>query len=135
MSDNYQITLVGLSENQIKNLPTCIKGITRTDSIEQLAELYSMANVLINPTYADSFPTVNMEALACGTPVITYNTGGSPEIIDNNTGVVVEQGDVAGIINAIQTMKNTPLSSVDCRNRAELFYNKDYIKLYESLIN
>lgn len=137
---DYQITLVGLTESQIKRLPVGIKGLSKTDSIEQLAEFYSMANVLVNPTYADSFPTVNMEALACGTPVITYNTGGSPEIIDTKTGFVVEQGDVAGLTSAILTMKKKPLSSADCRKRAVRLYNKDerfveYIKLYESLIN
>lgn len=139
LPEEYEILLVGLTPKQLEKLPAGIQGISRTDSAKQLAELYSSSNVMVNPTYADSFPTVNMEALACGTPVITYNTGGSPEIIDKNTGVVVEQGDVAGIINAIQTMEKTPFSSVYCRNRAERFYNKDerfadYIKLYESLI-
>ena len=135
----YTITLIGLSSQQIEVLPKGIRGITRTDSLEELAMLYSEASVLINPTYADSFPTVNMEALACGTPVITYNTGGSPEIIDENTGVVLEQGDIGGLVMAITKMKETPLSSVDCRNRAVEKYDKDkrfadYINLYEEII-
>lgn len=135
----YKIVLVGLTEKQIKELPSGIKGFSKTNSIKQLAELYSQANVMVNPTYADSFPTVNMEALACGTPVITYNTGGSPEIIDAKTGVVVEQGDVQGLVKAIIEMKEHPLSSKDCRDRAINEYDKDkrfadYINLYESLI-
>ena len=94
---------------------------------------------MINPTYADTFPTVNLEALACGTPVITYNTGGSPEAIDEKTGVVVPQGDVRALADAILRMKAHPLSSADCRRRAEALFNKndryeDYIKLFESLI-
>ena len=135
----YDITLVGLTKKQIEDLPDGINGISRTDSVEQLAQLYSEANVMVNPTYADSFPTVNMEALACGTPVITYRTGGSPEIVDEKTGVVVEQADVEGLANAIVEMKRHPLSSIDCRDRAECLYDKDkrfadYISLYESLI-
>ena len=137
--DEYEITLVGLTELQIKELPKGITGISRTNSVEELAKLYSEANVFVNPTYADSFPTVNIEALACGTPVVTYNTGGSPEIIDDRTGVVVEQGDVEGLIKAIRQMKDNPLSSADCRERAVEKYDKnrrfsDYVNLYESLI-
>ena len=137
--DQYDITLVGLTQKQIERLPMGIQGISRTNSIKELARLYSEANVMVNPTYADSFPTVNMEALACGTPVITYRTGGSPEIIDEKTGVVIEQGDVEGLVAAIIKMKEFPLSSCDCRNRAVKEFDKDkrfsdYIKLYESLI-
>lgn len=69
-------------------------------------QLYSSANVLINPTYADTFPTINLEALACGTPVVTYRTGGSPEAIDTNTGIVVEQGDVAAMASAVVNICN-----------------------------
>ena len=77
----YAIVLVGLSEKQIKSLPEGIVGIRRTESVNQLAELYSLADVFVNPTYVDNFPTTNIEALACGTPVVTYNTGGSPEAV------------------------------------------------------
>lgn len=137
-TDEYEILLVGLTKQQVNQLPTGIKGITRTESIEELARLYSEADVFVNPTYADSFPTVNMEALACGTPVITYNTGGSPETIDEKTGVVVEQGDIDTLISLIKKMKDHPLSSRNCRERAVRLYNKDdrfmdYVRLYEQL--
>lgn len=137
--DKYDIILVGLSEQQIKNLPRGIKGISKTNSVEDLARLYSEANVFVNPTYADSFPTVNMEALACGVPVITYKTGGSPEIINDKTGVVVEQGDIVGLVKAIIHMQEKPLSAEDCRKRAVDRFDKekrfmDYVNLYESLI-
>ena len=79
--DEYEITIVGLSAEQAKNLPKGIRGIQRTQNVQELAQLYSEADVLINPTYEDNFPTVNIEALACGTPVITYRTGGSPEAV------------------------------------------------------
>ena len=138
--DDFEITLVGLSQNQIKKLPAGITGIERTDNQESLAKLYSDSDVLINPTYADTFPTVNLESLACGTPVITYRTGGSPEAIDNKTGVVVEQGDVSALANAIICMKENPLSPNDCRKRAEEHFDKDkcfgkYLSLFNELLN
>lgn len=139
LSDDYQITIVGLSEKQVKTLPSGVIGIQRTQNVQELVNLYSESDVLINPTYADTFPTVNLEALACGTPVITYRTGGSPEAIDEKTGVVVEQGNVKALTEAILKMKKKTLFAVDCRKRAERFFDKDKcyeecIKLYEQLI-
>lgn len=137
--EEFEIIMVGLSEDQMKKLPEGIRGIQRTQNVNELAKLYSESDVLINPTYADTFPTVNLEALACGTPVITYRTGGSPEAVDEKTGYVVGQGDIEGLADAIRKMKEHPLSSEDCRKRAEEHFNKDkcfekYIELYESLI-
>lgn len=139
LSEEYEITMVGLKEDQLNELPKGIRGITRTQNVQQLVELYNEADVLINPTYADTFPTVNLEALACGTPVITYRTGGSPEAIDGKTGVVVEQGNVKALADAIHHMKEHPLSSEACRKRAEERFDKDkcfeeYIELYEKLL-
>ena len=139
LPEDYTMTIVGLNEKQLKKLSFGIKGIQRTQNVQELVKLYSEAAVLINPTYADTFPTVNLEALACGTPVITYRTGGSPEAIDKKTGVVVEQGDVNGLVESIYRMKENPLSSADCRKRAEECFDKDkcfekYIELYENLL-
>src|SRR5690606_17211681 len=100
LPDNYDIVLVGLKDNI--NRPRGIKIIPRTEDVHQLAKLYSTADIFINPTYQDNFPTTNLEALACGTPVITYNTGGSPEAIDDETGIVVKKGDIAGLASAIK---------------------------------
>ena len=137
--DEYEITMVGLSSEQVNNLPSGIRGTQRTQNVNELVKLYSESDVLVNPTYADTFPTVNLEALACGTPVITYRTGGSPEAIDERTGVVVEQGNVEALAKVIRKMRNHPLSSEDCRKRAERYFDKDkcfekYINLYDSLI-
>ena len=104
-------------------------------------ELYSSANVFINPTYADTFPTVNLEALACGTPVVTYRTGGSPEAVDEKTGVVIEQGDVSALSHAIESIcKRDKVHYTDvCRERALNYFSKDdrfvdYVHLYEDLL-
>lgn len=135
---DFEIIMVGLSTAQIKRLPSGIRGIQRTQNMQELVKLYSAADVLINPTYADTFPTVNLEALACGTPVITYKTGGSPEAIDKKTGVVVEQGNISGLADAIKNMKVAPLSAKDCRRRAEMYFDKNkcyehYVELYDEL--
>lgn len=137
--DKFSIVLVGLKDEQKKKLPSNIIGITRTESQLELAEFYSMANVFCNMTYLDTFPTVNLEALACGTPVITYKTGGSPEAIDSKTGVVIEQGNINAIAEAIKAMHKRSLVSNDCRKRAEVLFDKNkcfekYIELYDSLI-
>ncbi len=137
--DEFEITMVGLSTEQVKNLPAGICGIQRTQNVQELVRLYSEADVLINPTYADTFPTVNLEALACGTPVITYRTGGSPEAIDGKTGIVIEQGNVEALANAIHYMREHPLLSEDCRMRAEEYFDKDkcfekYVELYNDLL-
>lgn len=139
--DNYQIILVGLNDKQITALPKNIIGIKRTENIQQLAELYSIADVFVNPTYVDNFPTTNIEALACGTPVITYKTGGSPEAIDEKTGMVVEQGDIPQLIESIKTIANNKEQYTEaCRIRALKYFNKnerfnDYVELFNRLTN
>jgi len=137
---NYKIILIGLTSKQIQNLPENIMGLQRTESISELANYYSMAAVYINPTHKDNFPTTNIEALACGTPVITYDTGGSPEAIDANTGVVIEKGDIKGVCNAIQklSLQSQEHYKKVCRTRAEQFFNKEdryqeYLELYKNL--
>ena len=153
LSNEYAIVMVGLTPKQIEKLPDGIIGIARTESQQELAEYYSMADVFVNLTYLDTFPTTNLEALACGTPVVTYRTGGSPEAICDiacgkvekagaeyhPTGMVVEQGDVEGIIRSIRELRQRPISAAVCRQRAEVLFDKDkcfeeYIKLYENLL-
>jgi len=133
---NFKIIMVGLSDDQIKNLPKNIIGIKRTESIEEMATLYSLADVFFNPTYEDNFPTTNIEALACGTPVITYKTGGSPEIIDNKTGWVFEKGDLEGVKSLLLSLDNEKSNSLICRARAESLYQdqtkfNEYIEVYK----
>jgi len=141
LSDKYAIVLIGLSKKQIKQLPEGIVGIERTDSTKELAQWYSLTDVFINPTYEDNFPTTNLEAMACGTPVITYRTGGSGESITKNTGLIVDKGDLKGLINAIKHIKNNSndFSSENCRDNVVCNYNKnerymEYFKLYKKLL-
>lgn len=141
LPNDYIIILIGLSKQQIKDLPEGIIGIQRTNNIQELTEYYSLANVFFNPTWEDNFPTTNLEALACGTPVITYNTGGSIEAIDKKTGFIVEQGDLNTTIQIIKTLKleGKEKYEIPCRQRATQFYNKneryeEYIELYNSIL-
>jgi glycosyltransferase involved in cell wall biosynthesis len=136
--DKFEVVLIGLNQLQLAKLPSNIKGILRTESIHELASWYSRASVFVNPTYLDNFPTTNIEALACGTPVVTYRTGGSPEAINEKTGIVVEKGDVQGLVSAILkiTRKSKKDISISCRNRAVALFHKkdrylDYLALYE----
>lgn len=142
LDGNYIIILVGLSKKQIKKIPKRILGIERTENINELSDLYSFSNVFVNTTYQDTFPSVNLESLACGTPVITYNTGGSPEAIDNQTGIVVERGDIDGLVKAIEEIKQNGKGfySQACISRAQKLFNKDdkfkeYIDIYNFLLN
>lgn len=142
--DEYQVVLVGLDDNQLSTLPSNVIGIKRTNGTKELAEYYSLASVFVNSTYEDNFPTTNIEALACGTPVISYRTGGSPEAVSPETGWVVEQGDVDGLFNVIIEYGSKNPQEVQkmrdaCRKRAEKEFDKNkcfekYLELYESLI-
>lgn len=139
--EHFTIILVGLSKDQIKKLPNSIIGIERTENVEELANFYSAADVFVNPTLEDTYPTTNLEAMACGTPVVTYNTGGSVESIDENTGFIVEKHDVQGIKNAIQKIsekgKNYYLKF--CRDKASQQFDmnqkfNEYLHLYKRLL-
>jgi glycosyltransferase involved in cell wall biosynthesis len=140
--DDIQIILVGLTNDDFNDIPENIIKIGRTSSQMELAEFYSAADIFLNPTYNDTFPTTNIEAMACGTPSVAYKTGGCSEIIDESTGILVEKGDYKGLLTAIGIIKKNGKTfyARACRNRAVANFNKDerfldYIKLYEELLN
>lgn len=142
LSEDFQIIIIGLTKKQIYNLPKGIIGMEKTKNVRELVDYYSIADVFFNSTWEDTFPTVNLEALACGTPIITYRTGGSTEAVNSNTGFVVNQGDVNSVVECIEKIKVLGKKSFSdkCRERAEQLYDKhncymSYIDLYESIIN
>lgn len=135
--EKYKIILVGTNDNIDKLLPENIISIHRTANQTELAEIYTAADILVNPTREENYPTVNMESVACGTPVLTFNTGGSPEMLDETCGAVVEKNDIDGMYSEIIRICETqPYSKDDCLKRAESFDKnekfKEYIKLYEA---
>ena len=110
LDDDCKLVMVGLTDEQINRLPPKILGIKRTASVEELAYIYSAADVFVNLSYCENYPTVNLEARACQTPVITYNTGGSPESAGNDA-VIVERGDLSAVTEQINILKNNPKST------------------------
>lgn len=102
LDDRYVIVLVGLTEKQIKDLPKNIKGIQRTNSPQELAAIYTAADVFVNPTYEDNYPTVNLEAQACGTRVITYDTGGCKETLHTKESTLVQTGAIQVVAEMIE---------------------------------
>lgn len=137
---DYAIVLVGLSQAQISNLPEGIIGIKQTQNVQELVQWYSAADVFFNPTYEDNFPTVNLEAISCGTPVVTYRTGGSPEAVTSITGSVVEQGNLHEALASLIThcSRNRGIMRMNCRNYAEQHFDKDfcfpkYMELYNEI--
>lgn len=154
LMNDIQFVVVGLTEKQINNVGSSIIGIKRTENAEELAGLYSIANVFFNPTYEDNFPTTNIEALACGTPVVTYDTGGSPEaiiigekqskigyVIKKETPQSVNYHDVEETIrrclclaNENGTSKKSREMSLACKKAAKSFDMnnrlREYLELY-----
>jgi glycosyltransferase involved in cell wall biosynthesis len=98
LPEDYQVVLVGTNDDTDRQLPDNIISIHQTQNQAELAEIYSAADVFVNPTREDNYPTVNMESLACGTPVVTFRTGGSPEIIDETCGSVVPYNDTDAML-------------------------------------
>lgn len=142
LDTNFQIVLVGLTRKQIEHLPDYIIGIQKTESMEELAEIYSAADIVLNLSYEESFGLTTVEGFACGTPGIAYNATASPELIDESTGIIVEPGNIDELANAIKQIKEKGKQSYSdaCVNRANHLYKKEdrfreYIELYEGLMN
>lgn len=139
LDEEYQILLVGTNDSVDKELPDNIISIHRTHDQNELAEIYSMADLFLNTTREDNYPTVNIEALACGTPVLTFSTGGSPEIIDDSCGQTVMTNRVDETVERIvQIRKERPYSCSCCVDRAESLNKtlkfQEYVKLYKQII-
>ena len=140
LPEDYRIILVGTDENVDKLLPENIISIHRTQNQRELAEIYCAADLFVNPTREENYPTVNMESLACGTPVLTFRTGGSPEIIDESCGSVVACDDLDAMEKEIlRICEELPYTKKDCLKRAAYFDQnerfKEYFELYGRIIS
>lgn len=138
LEEDYRIVLVGTDDSVDKLLPENIISIHRTQNQAELAEIYTAADIFANPTREEVFGLVNVEALACGTPGVTFNTGGSPECFDEACGSVVEKDDFEAFKSEIIRICETkPYSKEDCLKRAKNFDKnekfKEYIELYETI--
>ena len=138
LPEEYVIVLVGVSKKQRTMLPRNIIGIEHTENVEELVRLYNKAHVFLNLTYEDNFPTTNLEALACGTSVLTYRTGGSPESIDENVGYVVNQGDLSSVLKCFFFSSRRRHTISECLKKSKQYNKVDcflhYYELYCSLL-
>lgn len=142
LSSDFQVVMVGLTPKQIKELPKAIIGIEKTRNQQELAGYYSMADVVLNLSYQETFGMTTIEGMACGTPSIVYNRTALPELVTPETGVVVTAGDIDQLYKAILELKakGKDYYSANCRKRVTDLFDKNkqfmkYIDLYESLIS
>ena len=141
LPEQFKIVMIGLSAKQINELPSTIIGLNRTTSQMELAQWYSLSDIVLNLSYEETFGMTTVEGLACGTPSIVYDRTASPELADEETCLVAKAGDIEDIIKkAIIIGQKTEIISYACRERAEEKFDKNmcfekYIKLYESLLN
>lgn len=134
LPDDCRIVLVGTDENTKKLLPDNVITIDKTENQHQLAEIYTACDLFVNATREDTFPTVNIESLACGTPVLTFATGGSTEIIDSACGMTVEKNDVDSLIKAIAEIKNNrSFTKEACLKKSAVYRKDDKFKEYADL--
>lgn len=134
LPNDCQIVLVGTDDKVDKQLPSNIVSIHRTQNQKQLAEIYTAADVFANPTREEVLGLVNVESLACGTPVVTFRTGGSPECIDESCGSVVDCDDVDAMNNEIRRIcEEKPYSIEACLAHAKKFDMNDKFKEYVDL--
>ena len=124
LDNSFIVVVIGVTEDQKKHLPKNMLGILNTKNSEELAKWYSLADVFVNTTLEDNYPTTNLEAIACGTPVLTFNTGGSVEAVP--FGNIVPKGDVDSLVHII--MEGKVAFSDICVDKDVLL--RKYLELY-----
>lgn len=137
----FEITLVGLSNNQKSHLPERLIGVERTQNVSELVKLYNSADVVLSLSKGETFGLSIIEAMSCGKPVIAYNNTAQPELITPTTGIIVDNNNIKAVANAIRRIEDCTLkfSANDCRNHTISNYHIDnqrskYIELYRKLI-
>lgn len=138
LGGEYRLVVLGLSKAQIEALPNGVLGLPRTASPRELVAWYTAADCFVNPTLEDNMPLVNLEAMACGTPVAVFATGGCPECIAKGCGIVAPRGDVPALVQAVQqlapqkaTMREACLAQAAAFDAMETA--KNYFTLYGEL--
>lgn len=138
LPDCYQIIIIGLNKKQIRNVPANIIALERTDSIEELVNYYNIADVYFNSSVEETMGMTTIEALACGTPVLVYNKTAIPEVVDNQVGKVIENGNLMLVKQGIEEICNRNIDPRKCRKHAMLFSKEkmceQYYKLYCQII-
>ncbi|MBE6738435.1 MAG: glycosyltransferase [Ruminococcus sp.] len=136
LKEDEHILLVSLEEGYEK-LPKNITAVGRTENARELAKYYSLADVFVNPTLQDTFSMINLESLACSTPVVTFNTGGCTESLTKDCGAVAEKGSTKALYEGISRVRNKEFRREDCRARGLDFSREkkflQYIDIYKAL--
>ncbi len=143
LSDDFAIVLIGMTSSQINNITnTGIIAVGRTSNVEELIEWYSLADVVMNLSYAETFGLPIVEGFSCGTPGIVYNDTALPELILGKTGYIVPPGDIQAVVEALYSLKSIGKSHYGevCRKRAVSIYDKNtnylkYIDLYNKVLS
>lgn len=142
LSTNEYIILVGMSDELMFNLPKGIIGVKRTDNLEELAMLYSIADVVLSLSYRETFGMTIIEANACGTPVVVYDNTAQPELISEENGIVVKTGDVDAVYKSIKMIfaRNRDDWRQSCRDSVVNRYSETvtyqkYVNLFEDIQN
>lgn len=144
LDDRFEIVLVGVTQTQKESLPDGITGILRTDNKQELAEVYSTANLFVNGSFEETFGLVTAEAISCGTPAIVYNSTACPSIVTEQTGYVIPVKDIKMMKQSVlmeygKSASEREGTSLFCRKYAEQYFNemdryKEYVDLYNSLL-
>ena len=138
LGDEYKVVVVGVNDKEKKQLPSNMIGISRTDSVQELAGIYTQADVFFNASVEETFGLPTVEALACETPVVVYDATAVPEVVDDSVGYVVREGDLRAAKEKIkEIVKKRAIDKKACRKKAAVYEKnaqyKNYIRLYESL--
>lgn len=138
LKDKATIILVG-KDNGVPKREN-LRCIGFTSNQKELIDLYSAADLFVNPSRMETFGLVTAEAMACGTPVVAYNNTGSAEIVNDNCGMLVDDGDASALVNAVEQMlkENKENYSDKCVEWVKNNFNKEsqinkYIELYERI--
>lgn len=141
LETGMRVIVIGCNENQA----SCDVKVTCLGRLnaQQLAQYYSLADVFVNLTKVDSFPTVNMEAISCGTPVVTFDSGGSREsVLEGKTGYVVPYGNVPLLMDRIKLIRKVGKSAyiAECLKAAQMTFDKkkcfiQYLYLIKDMLN
>lgn len=135
---NYRLVLLGVTKEQSSQYPKEVLTLPRTNSTHQLAQFYTMADVFVNPTLQETQGLTSIEALACGTGVVTFQSGGSAESMNESCGIAVVRDDFEGLLQAVIQVCGNPFSPELCRKKAMEYDKKkllkDYIDLYQNTL-
>ena len=134
LPENWKVVIIGLTDEQLADIPSNMIGIKRTNNANELAAWYTAADVFVNPTLEDNYPTTNLEAQACQTPVVTFNSDGAPETVMDGGGIVVERENYDALLKAT-------LEAAELKGRLEMVSEKDkrfvggeYLALFSKML-